>query len=394
MMSMSGCAFRSFFLAGFECSTQKLRNGTRRDLIAATRHDRFCEADYVRLREVGIAAARDGVRWHLIEREPWRYDFSSLLPMLQAARKTGMQIIWDVFHYGWPDDLDLFSAEFIERFEKFAQETACFIASETEGAPYFSVTNELSFFSWAAGDYGILNPFVCGRGDELKAHLVRATLIAIEAIRAVAPRARFVQVDPIINVVTGGQTTQVERQAAAAHNRAQFDAWDMLAGKLRPELGGAREYLDIVGANYYVHNQWVLGGEFIERSDRRYRPLHEMLSDLYRRYQRPIFIAETGIEDERRASWLRYICDEVEEALYRGVPVEGICLYPILNYPGWDDERRCHTGLWDYCDENGCREMHRPFAEELARQQVRMERARARAELPAAASEHYCLQER
>ena len=64
-------------------------------------------------------------------------------------------------------------------------------------------------------------------------------------------------------------------------------------------------YLDIIGANYYVHNQWVLDGKFIERNDPRYRPLHQLFGDLYRRYGKPLFIAETGIEDDRRPEWLR-----------------------------------------------------------------------------------------
>jgi hypothetical protein len=166
------------------------------------------------------------------------------------------------------------------------------------------------------------------------------------------------------------------KQAAAEHQRSQLDGWDMLGGRLSPELGGSPQYLDIVGANYYVHNQWVFQGKFIESTDPRYRPLHDILYEVYRRYRRPIFISETGIEDDRRPAWLRYVCDEVVQALQRGVPVEGICLYPIVNYPGWEDERRCHTGLWDYCDDCGHRELYQPLAEELARQQARMESLR------------------
>ncbi len=33
--------FRSFFLGGFECSTQRRADGRRLDLIAATRHDQL-----------------------------------------------------------------------------------------------------------------------------------------------------------------------------------------------------------------------------------------------------------------------------------------------------------------------------------------------------------------
>jgi hypothetical protein len=143
-------------------------------------------------------------------------------------------------------------------------------------------------------------------------------------------------------------------------------------------LGGDSSYLDIVGGNYYVHNQWELNGRFIERTDKRYRPLHSLLADLYTRYGKPIFLAETGIEEDRRAEWLSYISGEVIAALENGVPVEGICLYPIVNHPGWDDDRHCHNGLWDYCNDSGYREIYNPLAEELRMQTARIEAVLAR----------------
>ncbi len=61
--------FPSFFIGGFECSTHVLRDGKRLDLIAETRRDTFINQDYARLKNVGIATARDGFRGHLIETE-------------------------------------------------------------------------------------------------------------------------------------------------------------------------------------------------------------------------------------------------------------------------------------------------------------------------------------
>jgi hypothetical protein len=84
---------------GFECSLHKRLDGDRLDLLASTGHDRFVRHDYLRLHDVGIRTVRDGIRWHLIEQHPGKYDFSSLLPMLRAARETGTQVIWDVFHF-------------------------------------------------------------------------------------------------------------------------------------------------------------------------------------------------------------------------------------------------------------------------------------------------------
>ena len=56
-----------------------------------------------------------------------------------------------------------------------------------------------------------------------------------------------------------------------------------------------------------------------------------------------------------------------------GVPVDGVCLYPIVNHSGWDDDRHCYNGLWDYCDEKGDREIYQPLADELQFQRQQIE---------------------
>ena len=358
--------FRSFILGGFECSTHRLRNGRRLDLLSATRHDTLAAKDYRALQHHGIRTARDGLRWHLIEPSPGRYDFSSATGMLEAARDTGMQVIWDLWHYGWPDHLDIFSAAFVERFAAFAAAAAGHI-SAFDDTPLVSPINEISFFSWAGGEGGIFNPFARHRGDEMKRQLVRATIEAIDAMRRVNPAIRFAQIDPIINVVPrSGSPDDVRR--AEEYRGSQFQAWDMILGRSAPELGGRDDFIDIIGVNYYIHNQFIWEGPMIVPSDPRYRHVGVMLQEVYERYRRPLFVAETGIEDETRPAWFRYMCREVYAAMAAGVAVEGICLYPIVNHPGWDDDRHCYNGLLDYADDDGNREPYAPLAEEIARQ--------------------------
>ena len=147
----------------------------------------------------------------------------------------------------------------------------------------------------------------------------------------------------------------------------------MLGGRMKPHLGGADKYLDIIGINYYDHNQWILGGSFIAPGSPRYKAFREIVQEVYERYQRPLFIAETGIEDEARPVWLRYIGSEVRAAVMNETPVEGICLYPIVNHPGWEDDRHCHNGLWDYPNDRGEREIYLPLAEELSKQRHEFE---------------------
>src|SRR5262245_36181906 len=82
-----GRILKSCFGGGFESSTHIRRSGRRLDLVAATRHDQFALADYGRLQDQGLRVAREGVRWHLVEAIPGHYDFSSVLPIVQAARE-------------------------------------------------------------------------------------------------------------------------------------------------------------------------------------------------------------------------------------------------------------------------------------------------------------------
>jgi hypothetical protein len=144
----------------------------------------------------------------------------------------------------------------------------------------------------------------------------------------------------------------------------------MLLGRTAPELGGFEQALDVVGVNFYPENQWSLGGPTIPFGHSGYEPLSALLMQVWRRYGKPILMTETGAEGSSRAAWLHYVCAEVREALALGAPIIGVCLYPVLDYPGWDNDRHCPVGLFSMPDARRRRDAHRPLAEELARQQA------------------------
>lgn len=365
--------FQSFFMGGFECATHRRRDGDRIDVIAATRHDVLSGEDYRLLAEAGVRTVRDGLRWHRIETAPGIYDWSSFLPMLRSSLESGTQVIWDLCHWGVPDDIDIFSREFIARFTAFAEAAARLIQAETAAAgrsdpPLFCPVNEISFWSWVGGDTQHFHPHGEGRGPELKRQLVRASIAATAAIRQIEPRARFIQPEPIIHISADPDKPQDEDDAAR-HTRSQFEAWDMLAGRQAPELGGDEAILDLLGVNFYWNNEWIHEGDRTPPGHLLHRPLHTLLDELWKRYRRPIVLTETGAEDGAAVGWLGYVSAEVREAQRRGVPVLGLCLYPVMDYPGWDDGRHCPCGLIEATADWSGRTLRADLVAELAVQQ-------------------------
>ncbi len=343
--------FQSFWQAGFESACHRNTAGVRLDLAALTQHDTQVAADYRLVSARGLRTLRDGVRWPLIDRGNGSYDLSWFLPQLGAAVSASVQVIWTLCHYGFPDDLDVFSAAFVDRFARYCRVIARAVREASDEVPFYTPVNEISFFSWAAGEEGrLVHPMVTHRGEELKRNLVRATITGIDAIRDVDPRARFVIVDPVIEVVPPrGRPDLVA--AAAAQTATQFEAWDMLAGLREPRLGGGPAYLDVVGVNYYHSNQWeYLDGRLRwedEPRDDRWIPLRLLLARVYERYRRPTIVGETSHFGVGRGRWIREIGEEVAGALRMGVPLEGVCLYPIIDRPDWEDGHWHNSGLWD-----------------------------------------------
>lgn len=391
--------FRSFILGGFECATGYNARGDWIDQISATHHDQHADEDYARLTQVGIFAAREAVRWPLVDLGAGRYDFSSVEPFVHAARRHGVEVIWDLFHYGYPAGLDLFGDEFPARFADYCAATARYIRARTAGRCYFTPVNEPSFFSWAAGEVGRFAPHQTGRAFDLKVALARAAIRGIDAIRHVVPDARIVNVDPLCHVAQPADRPDLADTVRAFNSRAVWESFDIVAGRLMPELGGSRAHLDIVGLNYYWTNQWELGRDEqpLAEDDPRRVPLSELLAAVWQRYggdERAslggnervslgggecvslggdecvslggdILLTETAHVDDTRPRWLAHIVAESEKILARGIPLRGVCLYPILGMPEWHaPEEWVNMGLWDLrpCEQRGlARELCTPM---------------------------------
>jgi beta-glucosidase/6-phospho-beta-glucosidase/beta-galactosidase len=367
-MSNPDTPFASFFQAGFECSSHRRRDGVRLDLIKATSHDKHVLQDYRVCKQLGFGTLRDGLRWHLIEKSPGKFDWSSWLPALEAAEMTGIQIIWDLFHYGSPDHVDQAAEDFPDRFTDFVLAAIEVQQSVSKRPPLVCPLNEINFLSWAVDD-GYFPQVGPKQRGWFKHQLIRTAVTASKAIKRTWPGATIVWAEPLIHVAPHDRRRPTIR-AAEQNLQGMYEAYDWIMGLATPELGGDPSLVDVVGWNFYPHNQWYYKGPTIPMGHHEYRPLADMLVEVAERYGKPLFISETGAEGSGRPAWLHYVCDEVRNAQRRGARVDGICLYPITAYPGWDNSRHCQVGLLSTVGSDGKRDVYEPLYEEVQRQRA------------------------
>jgi beta-glucosidase/6-phospho-beta-glucosidase/beta-galactosidase len=341
--------FPTFFLSGFECSTFLWgEDKRRRDLNAELQHYQHADEDYAFLRPLGIAVAREGIPWPLVDKGNGEYDFSAIDPFLAAQRRYNILPIWDLCHYGYPDDLDPYSEEFVTRFADYAKAAARYVADRAHHGPLLiTPVNEPTFWGYMGGEWAWCAPF--GRSREERRRfttmLARADIAACKAIRRDLPETRFVHIDPLIWVVAPRDRPD---WAEAAHREAYDDAylaWDIISGLKHREYGGSGEIIDILGLNNYSFGQMEYAGGGkpnvpLEPGDDRIRPVADLVWETWDKYRRPCIVAETSGLHGGRADWLNDMVNECLAAVNRGVDLHGICLFPAVDMTDW------HTGEW------------------------------------------------
>lgn len=372
--------FESFWMAGFEGADHVNGLGQPLDMTRSNDHVGRVDQDYAAAAGMGLRTVRETIGWRLSEPERGRFDLRRALHFMKAARKYNVQIIWTLMHYGTPDDIRITAPDFAERFAQFAEHVARTLAPEFDRPPIYNPINEISFLSWAVSATALIHPYqaatdgsTLGSGYEVKRQLVKGCVLGMKAMRAVDPRARFMHIEPVVHVVAPDD--QPELATVAEEVRAyQWQSWDLLCGRLEPELGGTPALLDLIGVNHYHSSQWEVTTERRldwHLADPRWLPLSDLLSEVWRRYGRPLVIAETSHVGSGRGTWIRDIALSAQRSLAEGVPLHGICLYPAVDRQDWSDANHWHqSGLWDVDASQGMRrQLNFEYAKALLRSQ-------------------------
>ena len=347
--------FPTFFLSGFECSTFEWKTEGRRDVSAELQHYEHADEDYAFLASLGIAVAREGIPWPLVDLGEGEFDFSRIDPYLDAQRRHQVLPIWSLSHYGYPDGLDPLGDPdgFTKRFASYARAAARYVADRAHHGPLcFCPVNEPTFWGYMGGEWGWCAPFGKTAEDRRRftLALARADIAACKAIREDFPDTRFVHIDPLIWVVPPRDRPDL---AEAAHRESYDDAyiaWDVISGLDHPEYGGSLELIDILGFNNYSFGQMEYSGgggpnKPLEPGDPRIRSVCDLIEEAWTKYKRPSIIAETSGLYGGRVQWLDDIVCESLAAVNRGVDLHGVCLFPAVDMQDWHNRKWLHMGL-------------------------------------------------
>ncbi len=349
---MNTNVFKSFLIGGYECADMINNRGNRVNLLAATGHDSKIAEDYALLSEVSIKTVREGICWSVVEKQPHQYDFSEVKNRILSAKKAGIQQLWDICHFGYPDGLMPSHPQFADRFAGVCKAFAELYRGLTNDPLIVTPINEISFLSWLGGEVRGTVPFAINSGFDIKYFLCRAAIKGIEAIKSVDPSAQIMTVEPLIKIhpPIGQEPCNIINDC----NEGQFQAVDIITGRMCPELGGQPEYVDMVGINYYYENQWEHCGPKIlwKKGDHQRMTFPQLLQEVYHRYNKPVVITETGHFGEDQCAWMEQITEECIEALDNGVDLRGMCIYPVVDRPDWDNlDHYIACGIWGYNDK-------------------------------------------
>jgi dTDP-4-dehydrorhamnose reductase len=374
--------------AGAECTVNRVGDRWRDQCERIGAGARV--ADLERMVALGAKRIRLPVLWEKVAaRGAQDLDWGWPDRALARLRELGVPAIVGLLHHGsGPRGTSLLDRRFPRLFADYARRVAERFPDQLAWTPI----NEPLTTARFSALYGLWYPH---REDDrafVRALLnqVRATALAMHAIRAVQPAAELVQTDDL------GYTRSTPSLAdqAAFDNERRWLAFDLLAGRvdrahplwdwLRGNGAGERELMrlcdepcpaDIVGVNAYVtserflderlalHPEHLHGGngreayvdiETVRAHGQLIDGFAGRLREAHARYAAPLAITEVhmGCTREEQMRWLRQAWDDACAVRAEGVDVRGVTAWAAFGTMDWSslltrDAGHYESGLWD-----------------------------------------------
>jgi len=308
----------------------RYKNGSlyRQDEVRLIRHDEFLEVDYQLMASIGCTGVRDAAWWYVSHPSPDIFNWNWLDRVVSAAEKYHLKLYLDLWHYGYPDWLDILSPDAPMHFANFARQ----IARRYPSIQYYCVCNEPSLLVELGGKQGQWKPFLYE--DDPSAFRRQISKMIIEASKAILetkPDATLIIPEP-------WHATDIlpeDHQAAVL---------DTVLGLRDPELGGCSDLVTIIGLNHY--------------RDSTLPPFHRLLINAQKRWSnKKLWVTETSGPPTgwEQAEWFWWMLAETRLAALSGVNVPVFTWAPAISMYDWVDEKlQLHNGIW-ILDDDGQR---------------------------------------
>ena len=327
------------------------------DVAETTGHATRWRQDLELLASLGVTRLRLPVRWHRVESEQGCYDFAETDKLLERVRALGMSPILDLLHHTsyprWLSD-GFADPRFGATYVRWCEQ----VARRYPWVREYTLFNEPFATLFLAGHQALWPPFGHGVSGFLRLldNVLPALVEASQMWAELVPAASHVWVDTCED--HQGSVGQPAAHAQLCNDRRTI-VLDLVLGhdldvSRRPFLqalvkaGGGRlldrlaalgsARVDVVGLDYYPHSEWWYddrGGHAPSPRPRGFAALARRYAD---RYRRPLLLSETNIRGfpSDRATWLRLMLEQYENAVADGVDLRGFCWFPTIDSADWD----------------------------------------------------------
>jgi beta-glucosidase len=364
-IAMQSLAAQGFlFATGIENSAPTIQGGRiRRDQMEECGHyDRWRE-DFALVREVGCGFLRYGPQFHRTLLGAGRHDWSFADAGFAELRRQGITPIVDLCHFGVPDWIgDFQNPDFPALFADYARA----FALRFPWVQLYTPVNEMFITAVFSAKYGWWNE---ERQDDRSyvtaiKHIVRANVLAMQAILQVRPDAIFIQSEST-------EHFHPECPLALPHaehrNAERFLTLDLNYG--RRVCSAMYEYLMdngmtreeyhfflrqdlrrhcVMGNDWYVTNEHLIDGDGHSRWAGEVFGYDTVTRDYHERYRLPVMHTETNMDEgphgDEAERWLWKQWSGLMRLKRDGVPILGFTWYSLTDQMDWDTALREPNG--------------------------------------------------
>ena len=352
------------FATGIENSNPTIDGGSKRvDELEKGRFYDHWRTDFQLVEDLGIRVLRYGPPMHRTWLGDGRYDWEfSDLTFADLQRRDITPIV-DLCHFGVPDWVGNFqNGDFPQLFAKYAGD----FARRFPWVQLYTPVNEMYICAMFSARYGWWNEQKSDERSFVTAlkHVVRANVLAMQAILQVRPDAIFIQSE-------SSEYFHADTPAAIGPaemlNSERFLSLDLNYGRrLDSEMyefvtdnGMTRDeyhfFLDnrlkqhcIMGNDYYVTNEHNVAADGSTAASGEIFGYCEITRQYFNRYHLPVMHTETNLHQgpagDEAVKWLRKEWANVLQVRNDGIPVLGFTWYSLTDQVDWDTALREENG--------------------------------------------------